>query len=52
MVRSMQVEDVYTRGLEAAERGVHLLKNTLTLQTCKREREKDDNGSTGVMHEH
>ena len=39
MVRSMQVEDVHTRGLEAAERGVHLLKNTLTLQTCKRERE-------------
>ena len=36
MVRSMEVEDVHTGGLEATERGVYLLKNTLTLQTCKR----------------
>ena len=33
----MQVENVHTRGLEAIERGVNLLKNTFTLQTCKRE---------------
>ena len=37
MVRSMEVEDVHTGGLEATERGVHLLKNALTLQTCQRE---------------
>ena len=37
MVRSMEVEDVHTGGLEAVERGVHLLKDTLTLQTCVRE---------------
>jgi len=36
VVRSMQVEDVHTGGLEAAEREVHLFKNTLTLQTCQR----------------
>ena len=34
----MEVEDVHTGGLEAVERGVHLLKNTLTLQTCKRKK--------------
>ena len=38
MVRSMKVEDVHTGGLEAAERDVYLLKNTLTFQTCQRER--------------
>ena len=32
MVRTMQVEDVHTGGLEAAEGGVHLFKNTLSFE--------------------
>ena len=32
MVRTMQVEDVHTGGLEAAEGGVHLFENTLSLE--------------------
>ena len=33
MVRSMEVEDVHTGGLEAVEGGLYLLKNTLALQS-------------------